>query len=244
MGNRTSPARLVLADDHELVRDGFHRMLDREADLEVVGEAANGREVVEVCRKLKPDLVLMDVRMPEMDGIEATRTIKAERPDVSVLVVTLYEDLDYLLEALKAGASGYLLKDAPKTQLLNAVRRVLAGESPLNQELAAQLIQRLASEKVGPPAPQGPRWEYGGSDASPPPLEDLTPRELEVLKLVAQGNTNQQIGRALAISPGTAKVHVQNLIRKLGVSDRTHAAVRASELGLLRDDNARNFSPG
>ena len=145
LGNRIEPARLLLADDHDLVRDGFHRMLDREPDMHVVGEATNGPETVELCRDLRPDLVLMDVRMPEMDGIEATRTIKAEQPEVSILVVTLYEDPDYLLEALKAGAAGYLLKDASKSQLLNAVRRVLAGESPLNQELAARLIQRLTS---------------------------------------------------------------------------------------------------
>ena len=240
---RPGPARLLLADDHDLVRDGFHRMLDREPDMDVVGEATNGREAVELCRHLSPDLVLMDVRMPDMDGIEATRIIKAEQPKVSILVVTLYEDPDYLLEALRAGAAGYLLKDAPKSRLLNAVRRVLAGESPLDQELAVQLIQRLASEEVGQSALQIPRWENGGSEASPPPLGDLTPRELEVLKLVAQGNTNQQIGRTLVISPGTAKVHVQNLIRKLGASDRTHAAVRAFELGLLRYDNDRDYSP-
>ena len=153
LGERTEPARLLLADDHDLVRDGFHRMLGREPDLEVVGEASNGREAVELCRSLRPDLVLMDVRMPEMDGLEATRAIKAAQPGVSVLVVTTYENPDYLLEALKAGAAGYLLKDVPKKQLLNAVRRVLNGESPLNQELAAQLIQRLVSEVAQPTQP-------------------------------------------------------------------------------------------
>jgi DNA-binding NarL/FixJ family response regulator len=162
LGKRTGPARLLLADDHDLVRGGFNRMLDREADLEVVGEAANGREAVELCRSLRPDLVLMDVRMPEMDGLEATRTIKAAQPGVSVLVVTTYENPDYLLEALKAGAAGYLLKDVPKKQLLNAVRRVLNGESPLNQELAAQLIQRLVSEAAQPlQQPTQPRDRRG-----------------------------------------------------------------------------------
>ena len=235
LGKRTGPARLLLADDHDLVRGGFNRMLDREADLEVVGEAANGREAVELCRSLRPDLVLMDVRMPEMDGLEATRAIKAAQPGVSVLVVTTYENPDYLLEALKAGAAGYLLKDVPKKQLLNAVRRVLNGESPLNQELAAQLIQRLVSEAAQPlqqPTQSTPPRGHGSPGAARPP-GDLTRRELEVLRLVAQGKTNQEIAGALVISAGTAKVHVQNLIRKLGVSDRTQAAVRAVELRML-----------
>jgi DNA-binding NarL/FixJ family response regulator len=177
----------------------------------------------------------MDVRMPELDGLEATRTIKAAQPEVGVLVVTTYENPDYLLEALKAGAAGYLLKDAPKKQLLNAVRRVLNGESPLNQELAAQLIQRLVSEVAQPtqqPTQPTPARGHGSSGTARPP-EDLTRRELEVLRLVAQGKTNQEIAGVLVISAGTAKVHVQNLIRKLGVSDRTQAAVRAVELGML-----------
>src|SRR5919202_6467819 len=115
---RAEPARLLIADDHDLVRDGYQRMLDREPDLEVIGEAKNGREAVELCRELRPDLVLMDVRMPEMDGLEATRAIKEEQPSVGVLMVTTYENPDYFLEALKAGAAGYVLKDAPTRQLL------------------------------------------------------------------------------------------------------------------------------
>src|SRR3712207_2213015 len=125
-GTRT--ARVLIADDHDLVRDGYQRMLDREPDLEVVGEASNGREAVELCQELLPDLVLMDVRMPEMDGIEATRKIKSELPTISVLVVTTYDNPDYLFEAVEAGAAGYVLKDAPRRQLLDAVRRTLEGE--------------------------------------------------------------------------------------------------------------------
>src|ERR671932_1191406 len=147
---RAEPARLLIADDHDLVRDGYQRMLDREPDLEVIGEAKNGREAVELCRELRPDLVLMDVRMPEMDGLEATRAIKEELPQTSVLVVTTYDNPDYLFEAVEAGAAGYVLKDAPKRQLLGAVRRALNGESPLNQELAMQLISRFASESREP----------------------------------------------------------------------------------------------
>jgi DNA-binding NarL/FixJ family response regulator len=234
LSTRTKSARVLIADDHYLVRDGLHRMLSRTPDVEVIGDASNGREAVELCRRLSPDLVLMDVRMPKMDGLEATRTIKAEQPNVRVLVVTTYENPDYLLEALKAGAAGYVLKDAPKEQLLNSVRRVLEGEFPLNQELAAELIQRLAREA-------------GESTQSPPvqdrrvaaPVEDLTPRELEVLGLLAQGKTNPAIAEDLVISRATVKVHVERIIRKLGVSDRTQAVVHAIKLGMVEPEISR-----
>jgi DNA-binding NarL/FixJ family response regulator len=229
---RSMPAQILIADDHELVRDGVKHMLGYEEDLEVVGEASNGREVVELCRRLKPDLVLLDVRMPEMGGLEATRAIKAEQPEVSVLVISTYRNLDYLLEAIEAGADGYVLKDAPNPQLTNAMRRALDGESPLNQELAMQLIQRLTSktsQSAGPPpAPEG------GDAASTPEPNKLTSRELEVLRLLAQGKTNQDIAEELLISRATAKVHVQHIIAKLEVSDRTQAIVRAFKLGLIR----------
>ena len=228
----TPPAQILIADDHELVRDGVKHMLGYEEDLEVVGDASNGREVIELCRRLKPDLVLLDVRMPEMDGLEATRAIKAEQPEVSVLVISTYRNLDYLLEAIEAGADGYVLKDAPNQQLTNAMHRALDGESPLNQELAMQLIQRLSSEtsqSAGPPpAPEG------GDAVSTPVANKLTSRELEVLRLLAQGMTNQDIAEELLISKATAKVHVQHIIAKLGVSDRTQAIVRAFKLGLIR----------
>ena len=212
------PRRVLIADDHALIRDGFRRMLGYEKDFEVIGEASDGREAVQLCRRLEPDLVLMDVRMPEMDGLEATRAIKANQPEVSVLVITTYENADYLLGAIKAGAAGYVLKDAPSERLVNSMRRVLAGEWPLNQELGVRLIRRLASE--GPQA------------SAPPLLEDLTPREVEVLGLLLRGKTNQEIAKSLSISRATAKVHVRHIIAKLGVSDRTQAVVRALELGL------------
>lgn len=231
-GMRTAPAQVLIADDHELVRDGFKRLLSYQQDFEVVGEASNGREAVELCRSLKPDLVLMDVRMPQMDGLEATAAIKAERPEISVLVITTYKNADYLLEAIKAGAAGYVLKDAPNQQLLNAMRRALEGESPVNQELATQLIQRLASE-----APQSadapPMTERGVAAPTRPLLEELTPRELEVLRLVTKGKTNQEIAESLFITRATAKVHVQHIIRKLEVSDRTQAVVRAFDLEIV-----------
>ncbi len=231
-GARTTPARVLIADDHELVRDGFRRMLGYEEDLEVVGEARDGREAVELCRRLDPDLVLMDVRMPKMDGLEATRAIKAQHPSVSVLVVTTYDNPDYLLEAIKAGAAGYVLKDAPNRQLTNAIRRALDGESPLNQELASQLIRRLAGEAPQPARDDAPSAAEGrGAGAASLP-NGLTLRELEVLGLVALGKTNQEIAEGLFISKATAKVHVRRVIAKLGVSDRTQAVVRALELGL------------
>ena len=230
-GTRAKPARILIADDHELVRDGFRRLLDYEEDLEVVGEARDGREAVDLCRSLDPDLVLMDVRMPKMDGLEATRVIKAEQPAIGVLVVTTYDNPDYLLEAIKAGAAGYVLKDAPNRQLTNAIRRALDGESPLNQELASQLIRSLAGEGTRPSQEQTSAAGGRGAGAASLP-NGLTFRELEVLKLVALGKTNQEIAEGLFISRATAKVHVRHVIAKLGVSDRTQAVVRALELGL------------
>lgn len=229
-----SPARIVIADDHELVRDGLQRMLSSERDLEIVAEAANGREALKLCRELHPDLVLMDVRMPQMDGLEATRAIKEELPATSVLIVTTHESPDYLFQAIDAGAAGYVLKDAPKRQLINAARRTLNGESPLNQELALQLIRRFADERMTAreelPVPQA-----RGRQA--PSSEGLTPRELEVLQLMARGQTNAQIAAELVVSTGTSKTHVQHIISKLGVSDRTQAVVRAIELGLVGPGN-------
>jgi DNA-binding NarL/FixJ family response regulator len=228
----TGTKRLILVDDHHLLRRGFRSLLSGEPGLEVVGEASNGREAIEICRRLEPDLVLMDVRMPEMDGITATRQIKRKQPGVSVLMVTMHENPDYLLEALDAGAAGYVLKDAPANRLISAVRRTLNGESPLNQELATRLLRHLAEEKQKKPySSPSMRRELLG--------EGLTPRETEVLTLLTTGQTNQQIAQTLTISKGTAKVHVERIIRKLGVSDRTQAAVRAIELGLSSPDIAR-----
>jgi DNA-binding NarL/FixJ family response regulator len=233
MRSGTSPARLLITDDHALVREGIRAMLASEPDLEVIAEAADGREALEFCRRLRPDLVLMDVRMPVMDGLEATRVIKAEHPETSVLMVTTYESSDYLLEAVKAGAAGYVLKNASKPQLSNAIRRVVGGESPLNQEVAMELLRRLAAEESG-------QKEAG---ALPEPVrapesltEPLTSRELEILRLLASGRTNREIAESLVVSTGTIKHHVRHIITKLGVSDRTQAAVRAISLGLIASE--------
>ena len=229
----TETKRLVLADDHHLLRRGFRSLLSGEPGLEVVGEASNGREAIEICLRLEPDLVLMDVRMPDIDGITATRRIKREQPGVGVLIVTMHENPDYLLEALDAGAAGYVLKDAPADRLISAVHRTLNGESPLNQELATRLLRRLAEEKQQKPSASIPTKRHE------PLGEALTPRETEVLTLMITGQTNRQIAQSLTISKGTAKVHVERIIRKLGVSDRTQAAVRAIELGFTSPDSTR-----
>jgi len=212
--------RIIIADDHELARLGLRTMLEPEPDLEVIGEAATGREAVALSSQLQPDLVLMDIRMPDLDGLMATRAIKEELPRTSILVVTLSEDPDYLLEALRVGAAGFVLKDASRREVVAAVRQVLSGESPLDPKLAAQLIRRLAGQT--PPKDEPARRG-----------DNLTQRELEVLRLIAEGKTNHDIAQALFVSVGTVKVHVERIIDKLGVSDRTQAAVRAVELGYL-----------
>src|SRR5215213_5352359 len=218
--------RLAIVDDHELARESLQNMLSDEIDIEIVGEAANGRQALLLCSRLRPDLILMDVRMPEMDGLAATKEIKERYPETSVMMLTMHENPDYLLEALKAGAAGYVLKDAPQEDILEAVRRVRNGESPMDPELAARLLRRLASEgemRRGTRVPHAAAYE----------TEPLTRRELEVLGLMKLGRTNRQIAEDLVISLGTAKNHVEHIIAKLEVSDRTQAVVRALELGIL-----------
>ena len=225
-------SRIVIADDHPLFRSGLVQMLDAPPDLVVVGNATNGREAVELCRRLRPDLVLMDIGMPVMDGLEATRAIKAEVPKTSVLMLTAHADHRLLLEAVMAGAAGYILKACHPNHLLDAVRRVLSGGTPLDQELAMQLIREL----VGGQTQQGahgsgvPHEELRRARLLPQPH---TNRDLEVLKLLAQGRTNREIAKELLISMGSVKAYVQRIIAKLEVSDRTQAAVKATELDIL-----------
>jgi two-component system, NarL family, response regulator DegU len=216
-------SRLVIADDHPLFRAAIREMLCEWPDLVVAGEADDGWEAVELCRRLRPELVLMDLRMPKMDGFEATREIKREFPSTIVLALSAVEEPDSLLEALKAGASGYVLKHMESQQIVGAIRRALDGENPLNQELAMQLLLRLIEEKQ----------QRDGPAPKPSLSIPLSPREVEVLELLVRGQSNQQIARELSISLSTVKNHVHRIITKLGVSDRVQAAILAIDHDLI-----------
>src|SRR5215208_5600164 len=226
------PARLLIADDHALAREGMRSMLASEPDLQIVGEAKDGEEALELCRRFRPELVLMDVRMPKMDGLEATRAIKEVSPQTAILMVSTYESQEYLVEAIKAGAAGYVLKEATKGQLLSTVRRVLDGEPPLNGELAMQVLRKLLGQQssnqgYADAPPTSTSGRPSDERAGPSPLEVLSSRELDVLRFIAQGRTNRQISEDLLVSVSTVKKHVHQIITKLGVSDRTQAAISA-----------------
>jgi DNA-binding NarL/FixJ family response regulator len=235
-GDASMPARVIIADDHPLYRSALTRIFEEHSEFEVVGQAADGREVLEFCRRLRPELVLMDLGMPDIDGLEATRALKRELPRTIVLVLTAYEDPQRLSEALEAGARGYLLKNAPPQQIIDAVRGALAGEVPLDQEVATKLLLlRLSdqnpesSQLPADSIPEAPPAEH----PMPAPLSELTPREVDVLRLLSEGHTNQQIARELLVSTSTVKNHIHQILAKLGASDRTQAAVIANEMGLL-----------
>ena len=217
--------RVLIADDQRLVRAGFRALLDAEADIEVVAEAADGAEAVELARRERPDVVLMDVRMPRMDGLEATGRITADPllPDTRVIVLTTFELDEYVFGALRAGASGFLLKDIDPPDLLAAVRIVAQGVALLAPRLTRRLIEEfVARERAAPPA-------VSEGDA----LEELTPREREVLALVGRGLSNAEIADELVLSPLTAKTHVARLFAKLDARDRAQLVVIAYETGLV-----------
>jgi DNA-binding NarL/FixJ family response regulator len=232
-GRDHKPIRVLIADDHPLFRSALRQMLSEQLGFKVVGEAADGQEATELCHRLRPELVLMDLRMPRMDGIAATRQIKQAFPSTVVLILTAFEAQNHLLEALEVGAAGYVLKHATPQELADAVRKALSGESPINHELATQLLRSLADKRSQektqlPSEPPNKRQESLPRSLS----EALTPRELDVLRLLAVGRTNKQIAQELTISLATVKTHVEHIIAKLRVSDRTQAAIRAIELGL------------
>jgi DNA-binding NarL/FixJ family response regulator len=213
--------RILIADDQALVRAGFKMILDAEDDLDVVGEASDGAEAVELARRLKPDVVLMDIRMPQLDGIEATRRVVAldGDPPVRVLMLTTFDLNEYVYEALRAGASGFLLKDVPPEQLAAGIRVVAQGEALLAPSITKRLIEEFAAA-----AP---------ARATPPKgLDELTARELEVFKLVARGLSNAEIAAELIVSETTVKTHVARVLMKLGLRDRVQAVVLAYESGV------------
>jgi two-component system, NarL family, response regulator LiaR len=236
MGEGARPVRILVADDHAPMRDAFAAILSYGRGLEVVGEARDGREAVLKCEELRPDLVLMDLSMPEMDGIEATRAVKERLPTTVVLVVTAYEDEDLMLRAIRAGAAGYVLKGDDPSRLIAAVREALSGESPMDQRLAGRLLRRLAAEE-SPADRSTPATQRQGPKQAP--TVSLTPREQEVLSHVVAGKTNRLIAQELHISLSTMKRHLERIVSKLGVSDRTQAAVKAIELGLLPEKGGR-----
>jgi DNA-binding NarL/FixJ family response regulator len=223
--------RVLLVDDQTLVRQGICLLLEIEADIRVVGQAANGREALVQVEALRPDVVLMDVRMPEMDGVEATRQINARYPEVGVIILTTFEDDESVFEGLKAGARGYLLKDISSEEMAEAVRKVAAGGALIQASITRKVLaefSRLASARDIPLAAK-----VGDIPPKPALAEPLTDRELEVLKAIAGGLSNREIAERLVITEGTVKNHVSNLIAKLEVRDRTQAVLKAQELGLL-----------
>lgn len=208
----TGVIRVLIADDHPVVRAGLEGMLSRQPDLEVVGEAANGREAVELVERLAPDVVLMDLRMPEMEGVAAIEEVSARHPGTRVLVLTTYDSDADILRAVEAGAAGYLLKDAPREELYEAVRAIAAGRPHLAPMVAQSLMRRV----------RDPKWK------------NLSGREIEVLNHVRKGLSNREIGRSLHVSEATVKTHLIHIYDKLGVADRASAVSAALERGIMR----------
>ncbi len=217
------PLRLLLADDQALIRTGFRMILESEGGIEVVGEAEDGRAAVELARALRPDVVLMDIRMPHMDGVEATRLLAG--PDIAdatrVLILTTFDVDEYVYAAVRAGASGFLLKDAPPEELIRGIRVVAAGDALLAPSVTRRLMEEFASHPEPAPA----------EDAG---LDLLTSRELEVIHLVARGLSNSEIAASLVVGETTVKTHVGHILMKLGLRDRVQAVVLAYEQGLVR----------
>lgn len=214
--------RILLVDDQALFREGLHTLLSVHEDLLVVGEASNGQEAIAAAEKLSPDVVLMDLRMPVLNGVAATRQITESFPKCRVIVLTTFDDDDYVFDGLRAGAVGYLLKDVPSTKLVEAIRAAARGESFLQPSVAAKVVAEFSRLS-------GPKTAVPQQDL----VEPLSERELEILGVLASGASNREIANELFITEGTVKNHITNILGKLGVRDRTQAALKAKELGLI-----------
>jgi DNA-binding NarL/FixJ family response regulator len=212
---------VLIADDHAVFRWGLRTLLGSEPDMQVVGEAATGKEVLERAAELRPDVILMDIQMPQVNGIEATRRILEANPDVGVVVLTMFEDDESVFSAMRAGARGYVLKGAPPSEILKVVRAVGHGEAHFGPEIAKRLMDFFSA-----PKPVSPEESF----------PDLTSREVEILELIAQGHSNAKIAARLYLSPKTVANHLSHIFTKLQVADRAHAIIRAREAGLGRED--------
>jgi DNA-binding NarL/FixJ family response regulator len=209
--------RVVIADDHPVVREGLAAMLNKQADFSVVGEAENGRDAIEKARELHPDVILMDLRMPEVDGVEAMRQIGRESPGTRFIVLTTYDNDEFIFKGIEAGARAYMLKDSPRDELFRAIRAVHRGESLIQPAVAGKVLDRFAelSRQVQVP-------------------EALSEREIEVVRLMAEGSANKEIAASLSISESTVKTHIQTIFQKLGVGDRTEAVTQALRKGIIQ----------
>ena len=214
-----TPIRILIVDDHTMVRDGLNTMLSRQKDFVVVGEASNGREAADLALQMDPDVILMDLRMPEVSGVEAMRIIGSRDTDVRFIVLTTFDTDEYIFDAIEAGATGYLLKDTSREELFNAVRTVHRGESQIEPGVAAKVLSRF--QELSRHGPEHNR-------------ESLSEREIEVLQLIARGSANKQIAGELLISESTVKTHVANIFRKLNVSHRTEAVTQALQRGIIK----------
>ena len=219
----SQPIRILLADDHIILRQGTAELLRKEADIEVVGEADDGQQAIDLAMRLRPDIIVMDVRMPVLSGVEATRRIREAMPRVQVLVLTAYDDDQYIFSLLQAGASGYLLKTAPMNELVKAIRLVRSGESPLDPSIARKVVVHMAGDQAS--------GISSGDEASP--IQPLTSREQEVLQLLSRGLNNQAIAEALYVSDRTVQAHLTNIFAKMGVSSRLEAVLTAIRRGWL-----------
>ena len=216
-----TPIRLLIVDDQRLMRDGLHTLLALEDDLEVAGEAENGEQALTAYKELHPDVVLMDIRMPVMDGVEAIRRLKAADPDARVIILTTFDDDAYVFEGLRAGALGYLLKDVSGEELADAIRTVHAGGALIDPSVTRKVVAEFSRMPAEKPAP-------------PPDLaEPLSDREMDVLKLLAEGLSNREIAEALFLAEGTVKNYVSNILGKIDARDRMQAAIKAREKGLI-----------